>query len=301
MRTAAFVLCLALSALAGQTAAAKPLTVKLKAHVTQWADWSGTAFNGQIALGQVITLTYTYDDEATDRDASPGIGDYYGYYGQRPRTGEVGIRVTAGHLVFETVPTPQTFSVSVRPSSSWSNFSLSCGDNHQFGAGLSVDLLYVGFQDAAGQAPATDALPTDAPDLQRYSFTEVRVDGGNNISGAHFEIRAQVDSAEIVPPAIEVWPASGNFLTQQRFDAAVLVPVGSQIAGAHASTSGNALPLSYPGTCQLTPPNSLGRPALLCPDAHTVLGTAAGAPIDWHVELADGTVLDESVQWQLIQ
>jgi hypothetical protein len=80
-----------------------------------------------------------------------------------------------------------------------------------------------------------------------------------------------------------------------------MLPIGSQIASAHASVGSLALPFAYPGTCQLIAPGGGTRPAVLCPDAHTALPTAAGAPIEWQVELTDGTVLTERSEWRLIQ
>jgi hypothetical protein len=65
-----------------------------------------------------------------------------------------------------------------------------------------------------------------------------------------------------------------------------------------ANAGGVPLPLSYPGTCQLvsSPPS-----AILCPDAHAALAVAAPNAIHWSVELADGTVLSETVDWRLVQ
>jgi hypothetical protein len=166
-----------------------------------------------------------------------------------------------------------------------------------WGAGSAVYWLLFDCEDYSGQAPATDALPATAPDPSSV-YCEISVAGVQN--GYQFEVRAVVETATLVPPALTISPAGGSFLSQQRFDAAVFLPLGSQIASAQASAGGNALPLSYPGTCQLIPANGSTRPAILCPDAHTVLPTAAGLPIDWHVELADGTLLDESADWTLV-
>lgn len=305
MKTAAFVLCLAVSALAAQTAAAKPLTVKLRGHVTGWSDSSGTNFGGQVTLWQVITLTYTYDTDAPDRNADPKMGYYYGF--TQPPTPGGSLQVKVGSLVFESVPASPSFSILVQAAgapNTIGEFGISSNQNQPvppggWGAGNRVDSIYFHLTDPTNQFPTSDALPTDAPEVQRFGSGSIWV-AGNDIDHS-FNIQAQIDSAEVVPPAIEVMPADGRFLSQQRFDAGVLLPIGAQVYFAHASVGGNALPLSYPGTCQLAPPTSTGRTAILCPDAHTVLGTAAGAPIDWQVELTDGTVLTQSVKWQLIQ
>src|SRR5262245_8617903 len=106
MRSAAFVLCLVLSAVAAESAAAKPLTVKLTARVSGFADMSGTQFGGNISSGQVITATYTYDTARPDLDSRPDVGYYYSYNFSQPQPGEVGIRVQAGSLVFESAAAP---------------------------------------------------------------------------------------------------------------------------------------------------------------------------------------------------
>jgi hypothetical protein len=60
---------------------------------------------------------------------------------------------------------------------------------------------------------------------------------------------------------------------------------------------------SYPGNCQLAPANSAQQPAILCPSADAVLATLGGGPsvIFWQVVLADGTQLNQTVTWNLIQ
>jgi hypothetical protein len=68
-----------------------------------------------------------------------------------------------------------------------------------------------------------------------------------------------------------------------------------------SGSGGVALPLSYPGTCQLVAPSNAPRPAILCPDAHAALAGAASRQIQWQVELTNGTVLNETVDWRLIQ
>jgi len=160
--------------------------------------------------------------------------------------------VEAGLLVFESVAVPQGFEVTVYPSipagAQRSQISITSHDNQPlapggWGAGQPVSEIQIHLADDSGQTPASDALPSAAPDLSKYTEREVRVRGG--FSGS-FEFQAVIESAEIV--AIEVLPAESRFLAQQHFDAALLLPVGSTIANAHASASGNALPLTYPGT-----------------------------------------------------
>jgi hypothetical protein len=142
-------------------------------------------------------------------------------------------------------------------------------------------------------------LPTGAPTLQQLNFSSSHVEGYFN--GGSWDFDAQIDSVQFVPPAIEVIPATGDILPQQHFDAALLLPFGAQIATMQASVGGNAMPLSYPGTCQLVAPNSAWRAAILCPNVQFVLPPAGGATrpltILWQVGLTDGTQLSQTVQW----
>ena len=78
-----------------------------------------------------------------------------------------------------------------------------------------------------------------------------------------------------------------------------MLPRGSVVFSATAMAGGVGLPLFYPGTCQQLPPNSDNKPVILCPGAETVLSLAAGAPIEWTVQLTNGTILTETVDWQL--
>ena len=69
-----------------------------------------------------------------------------------------------------------------------------------------------------------------------------------------------------------------------------------------ASVAGTPLALNYPGTCQLAPANNAARPALLCPGADAALVSLQGVTqIDWQVTLTDGSLLTQSVQWNLIR
>lgn len=301
MKTSASLLCIVLlSALAAETAAARPITVELTATINYSSDMSGTMFGGQAAVGQRLTASYTYETNAPDLDPRPYIGDY-----SVPTLAPVNMRMSVGSLVFESVASPQAFSAYVTPAGSpgsAAGFRLLSSENKPlpaggWGAGSAVYWILFICTDRSGQFVSTDALPAGVPNPSSVDC-EISVTGTQN--GYQFEVRAPVETATLVPPAIAISPADGSFLSQQRFDAAVFLPLGSQIRSAQASAGGNALPLSYPGTCQLIPANGLTRPAILCPDAHTVLPTANGLPIDWQVELADDTLLDKSVDWKLV-
>ena len=78
----------------------------------------------------------------------------------------------------------------------------------------------------------------------------------------------------------------------------MILPRNIVVVTAQATANGAPLPLSYPGSCQLQPQIGLGKPSLLCPGADAVMTFQPGAPIEWTVQLANGTVLTETVTWE---
>lgn len=288
-----------LAAISMNPASAESVTVNVTARVTGVSDYAD-ALGGQIQIGQQISGSYTYATNLTDHHASPAIGVYL------PPPGQAGTRLSVGSLVFESRVTDEsTFDIGIQagnPSGGgYSYFHLASRRNQPLPNGAVVEGIGIYFDDPNGHAPLSDALPADAPDIQDFPERYIVLEGYLG-EGGLYSVMAVIESVALVPPkAIEVSPATGSFLAQQRFDAALLLPEGSSIASMQASAGGNPLPLAYPGTCQIAPPNSANRPAILCPDAHTVL-PAAGGPIQiqWSVELTDGTVVNELVQWTLV-
>jgi len=166
--------------------------------------------------------------------------------------------------------------------------------------GSPVSDLYIEFDDFSGITPSSDSLPTGAPDLRKFGRSSIYLDG-YTATGSYNVVFA-IDSVSTVPPPDGGWvisPATGSFSRLQRFDAALLLPSGSQIQSMQASVGGAPVPFNYPGACSLAPPNSKGQPAIICPDAPWRLPDGV-SHIEWRVELTDGTVLDKSVDWELI-
>jgi hypothetical protein len=287
-----------LSGLCAASASAAIVTVNLTAHITGVSDQSGI-FYGQIAAGQPVTATYSYDTNTANQGFAQ-VGQY------QPATPPAKITVTVGAFSFQSNPTPASlmgssqFQLNVQPSSSggYSSFAINSSSNQSIGApGVTVALINLFLVDAMGQWPSSIALPTNAP-TQNFSTgaapSQLQIQGGQN----GFQLTAQIDSAALAPPAVQVSPASGSFLAQQHFDAALLLTPGAQIVSLQSSAG-----FSYPGTCQLAPANSAQQPAILCPNADAVLATLGGgtSTILWQVVLADGTQLSQTVTWTLIQ
>jgi hypothetical protein len=274
------------------------VTVNLTAHITGVYDQVG-AFYGQIATGQPVTATYTYDTNT----ANQGFGQFGQY---QPATPPAKLSVTVGAFSFQSNSTPPAptgssqFQINVQPSSSggYSAFSVNSSSVQSINApGANVAVISFLMVDAMSQWPSSIALPTNAP---TQNFSTGAAQSQIQIQGAQgsFQVTAQIDSAVLAPPAVQVSPASGSFLAQQHFDAALLLTPGAQIVSLQSSAG-----FSYPGTCQLAPANSAQQPAILCPNADAVLATLGGgsSTILWQVVLADGTQLNQTVTWTLIQ
>lgn len=290
MKTAAvFFSGVMLSALACAPAAAETVRVRLTARVTSVSD-SGL-FHGQIVVGQRLTGTYVYNTNTPDLEAAdPEEGFYI------PYANEARVRLVAGGVVFESVQPTQGISIMVDSHADGNgSFDFRSLDNKPLPSTAGIDEISVQFY-GAGTVTESDALTAVAPDLIGYSTREVTIRGFS----PQFTVVADIETAElIVTGALEVSPAAGNFVPTQDFDAAVTLPRNTTPASAQATANGHTLPLSYPGTCQLLPPNQAGQRALLCPDADAVLPQAAGAPIEWTVVLTNGTTLTQSVNWAL--
>ncbi len=289
-KAALFVGGLLLSALACAPAMAEVVRVKVTARVTQVED-SGGALNNKIVYGTRVTGTYVYNTNTPDYSTDPMFGRY------RPYANEARMRFVAGGLVFESNQPTQGIEILVGPSS----FEMTSMDNKPLSNGGFVNNIAVRLYGASG-GTQTKALPTQAPDLTQYMYQKDVSIVGSAPNGASFIVSAQLETAElIVADTVQVSPAAGSFLPNQHFDAALTLPRNSNVVNVIAKASGAPLPIGYPGFCTLVPPNSAGQPAVLCPNADAVLPQAAGAPIEWTVELSNGTILTETANWTLQQ
>jgi hypothetical protein len=295
-KAALFVGGLLLTALACAPAMAEAVRVKVTARVTQAED-PGGVFNGKIVVGSRLTGTYVYNTNTPDYSEEPEWARY------RPFANEARMRFVSGGIVFENIAPTQGITILVDPQESFGSgaFEMVSDQNKTLASGAYISDISVRFY-GFGSVTQTKALPTVAPaPLADYFIKEVLITGGNG--NGSFILSADVESAElIVADTVQISPADGSFLPNQNFDAALTLPRNSNVVNVIAKANGAPLPIGYPGYCTLVPPpTSAGQPAVLCPNANAVLPQAAGAPIEWTVELSNGTVLTESVTWTLHQ
>jgi hypothetical protein len=288
MKTAElFVSVLLLSALLASTASAEPVRVRLTARVTEVSD-SGP-LGGKVILGQRVSGLYVYNTDTPNVFPLPefDIGEY------RPYSNEGRLRIAIGGLVFESKQPTQGLVIFIHPhvNTGSGQFQMVSLDNKPLANGAILDEVSFYFN-GNGNVTESSALPAVAPIVDTYGTREIF------ISGPGLLVRANIEAAEVIETAtIEVSPASGNFVANQTFDAAIILPRAGTVASARAFANGAPLGLDYPGNCHLQPAVGPGKPSILCYQASDMLPVTNGAPIDWTVEMTDGTSYTKTVTW----
>jgi hypothetical protein len=277
---------LLLSAVVSGPAAAEVVRMRVTARVTTINDPSGL-LAGKVALGQRVTGTYVYNTNTPNVSPDPQfIGEYY------PYANEARMRFAVGSLVFESKQPTQGIDIRIfAQPGGWGNFVMTSRDNKPMTDGTLVTDIQMQL-DGNGNLTESTALPTAVPVFRTYQTKRV------SIGTSNYNIAADLEAAEIIVPDVAiVTPASGTFAANQHFDAAVILPRNSVVSNAFATANGVPVPLNYPGSCQLQPQIGTGRPSLLCPGADSVLSIHPAAQIEWRIELTNGTVYTETVNW----
>lgn len=296
MKTAVLFLSgLVLSAFFSGPASAEVVRVRLTARVLDIND-PGNALGGKVVFGQRVSGLYVYNTNTPNLSPDPNWGEY------RPYANEARVRFAIGSLVFESQQPTQGIRIDIHPERNGNGngqFHISSEDNKPLASGATVDFMTLDFT-GSGNITQSPALPNAAPVLTQYGGRGGTINGSSP-SGA-YNIGFEIEAAErvVATDTMVVSPASGTFAANQHFDASVILPRNSLVQHANAIANGHFLPMSYPGSCQFQPQVGTGRPSLLCPGADAVLSTIpAGTPIEWKVELTNGTTYTETVNWEL--
>jgi hypothetical protein len=291
MKKAALLLSgLLLSAFVSGTASAEVVRVRVTARVSQIND-SGNWLAGKIVVGQRVNGLYVYNTNTPNQSPIPDIGDY------RPYANEARVRFAIGSQVFESKQPTQGIGILIDAENfgSTGQFNIISTDNKDLADGTAVESIWMDLQ-GHGNVTQSVQLPNVAPVLTEYFTKQVTITAHSPVGS--YTVTADLEVAElVVSNTVVVSPASGTFAANQHFDAAVILPRNSVVQNAHAMANGTLLPLTYPGSCQLQPQVGTGRPSLLCPGADAVLTMQPGAPIEWTVELTNGTIFTETVNW----
>ena len=184
----------ALSIPAVATVEAKPqkpklVTISLTA-VVEFVDDPYGVLCSDVAPGDVITATYTFDARTPDTNALDVVGDYW------QQESGTGFRVDLGDAATETDPSNIGFLVEVVNNypgdyyvvRSYNNLPLTCGSA----------VIHIGWQldDPTGTAFQSTALSRKAPDLYDFVSFGLDIAGQDFDTGASFLIRSHVTSAK---------------------------------------------------------------------------------------------------------
>jgi len=283
------------------SASASPFTVYLTAHVTAVNDSSGV-LGGQVTVGQNATGQYTYETTVPNADYPSTI---VGYYAQAINQGAISLSL--GSLAFKSDPASPYWNYAIQMHADipqgydTTYLRIDSGGNKALANGSMVHYIGIDLEDFSGYAPSSVALPTSAPDLTHFSQRNIQVFGDEGSQSSSWSVTFSIDSVTTVPPPPDGWsisPSTGSFSRAQRFDAALLLPPGSQVQNVRSLIGGMPGPFNL-SLCQLLPPNSKGQPVILCPNAPQSLLNGV-THIEWQVQLTNGTVLDKTVDWEII-
>ena len=274
--------CAVVLGLGASFASADVLTIAITGQVDSVSDSSLG-----VTVGQAVSGTYSYD-------TSTPVGSSNTYTLASPPA-NITVSVAGG-------PTYQTqnnwsFQITVDPPNlpSQNIFSYVATSPSSGGASTTVNVIY---EDPTAQWLTSTALPTTLPPVgsEPRLASEILIQPPNS-SGFSVHINTVA-----LAPSITVSPTNSSFIAQQNFDAVLLLSAQLSVSSMQASVNGTSIGLSYPGTCSLAPANNAQRTALICPNAAAVLATLGGGSvtINWQIVLGDGSVLQQSVIWNLV-
>ena len=296
------------------SAGANPLTVYMSTHVTTVSDPAGVLSGiagAPIVVGQIARGQYRY--ETTPSLPLPPLpGPPMVPYVMN--AGQGAIRISMGSLVLQNDPQApfevDMFMPNSQPLSPAGEMLIHNWNNNGTPDYLITDMR-VDFQDPSGHAPSSSVLPAVPLDLTRFSVATVSVSG--IAPAGSWSVTFAIDSVYLIPPSAAGWsisPATGVLARQQRIDAALLLPAGSQVQSVQTFIGGNPGPFSFPfppagptpgpqSPCTVLPPNSQGQPVIICADPMSALPDGLNE-VEWQIQLMDGTTLDKVMVWEVI-
>ena len=285
-------------ALFASPAFASNLTVQMTGRVVKLED-SSNALSGKVFLGQTITGSYSYEttlpDQAPD---NPELGIYL------PAPGQGNISLSVGPYTFDSDPAalPWLNQVEVSASPIYPDrLILSSGSNKPLANGVRVLMQLVSLMETSITVSSTDALPTMAPDLVRFSSRRASI-AAISPTGARVFIEMAIDTLTGPPPVSSpkaISPASSSFVRFQQITPAVFLPGTQPLQNFSASVDGIPLPSFYLMTCgtfQFTPQ---GRQVLTCPNVIPMLHSGKNI-VEWKVNMRDGSTVNEKVEWEIV-
>ena len=267
----------------------EPTPKKISYKATAQVDWIDDYMGGlgnQLNVGQLVTITYTYDTGTPDNDANPE----HGFYQHTPGSGSMKVELPDGSSFESTLP----FDVLIG-NSSWSDYMhIHGGDAHSSNpifSGTSTSIYF----DGGEYAISSDSLPGE--DMQLSDWFDGFFYANNPLNGWSFN--AKIVSLELIEfDAVVSVPGNANIHPMQRFDAAFYVTDPQPVQGISGTL--NNMPINYQlASCNIFP-SSTNEHVVLCPYMHELLMPGENT-INLQFHLMDSSIIEKTVIWTLIQ
>jgi hypothetical protein len=172
----------------------KRVTVAIAAVVESINDPDGILC-ADVAPGDTITGTYTFDPKATDSNPEAFIADYF-------HTGEgYGISLDVGDEVVRTDPDNVNFLVELvndYPADGSDSYVIQSNNNLRLECGTEVDFISWQLDDPSGKALKNTSLEEKAPSLKKFESSAGLNFDARDENGARYDVHANVTSAEVV-------------------------------------------------------------------------------------------------------
>lgn len=282
------------------------VTFAVKAIVKDVYDPAG-ALNGSVNVGDVVDGSYTFNMTTPDGEPSPEIGRYI----HRPGSGQYGFDLYLGGSSFKTDVNSVEFVLDLyngTPSPDHYG-AFSFGANQPLPNGATVEDIGLHLYDDSGSMLSSTQLSNTPPVFSgsNYNYNEIYIWGMHPNGGEMYSIVAQVQEIKVTdaeqPSLVALSPASGIFDRAQRFDLAIIFQANlAPPMDLHVVINGyDETPSLY--DCFPSAPNNQNRISLVCPDYAQRIGTILHPGInrlDFRFTLGDGTIVNQSVDWEML-
>ena len=261
-----------------------------------WGD--GNVIN-YINIGDTISGSYTFNTNTQDIDPSPNVG----LFEHQPGSGEYGFDLSINNYNIKTDNNPFIIFLFDGQTDADIYSADTYGAQIPFINGSLIDNISVHINNPSGNTITGATLTNLPPVLDGMEGIRDLYIGGISNTGTYFSIIATLntienDCTEPQSPII-ISPAEGTFVPVQRFDAAIIMEPGLENLIAMQGTL-NGMDISpVLSSCFPGAPNIQNRQTFVCPDFSNLL-VPGNNTLDINFSLSDGSLLNQSVNWQLI-
>lgn len=275
------------------------IAFKINATVADIYD-TGNALANAVNMGDSLTATYYFDPLTADQDPSLEMG----YYLHSASSAGRGVQFSVGALNIDTTQLASTFSIDVYNGSPSPDFY----GMMQYGLNLpitsSANLFDIGvfIDDPSGTMLNSDALPLTPPTLPPNGIRDFYFFGQSANGLDYYSVVATINSIELVSPQspLLISPAEGMFAQIQQFDAALIL--NPDLPGVEVITGSlNGADISQWLSTDCIPggPNNAMRQTFVCANISSQLVPGLNL-LDVTMKLMDGSIVNSSVRWQLL-